>query len=215
MKIATPARSSKQRSAVTMPKVVDVEFRRQEFLQASVAMVAREGLAAATLRRIADAAGCTTGALTHYFPNRDVLLVDTLRWVHRSAGERMTRIAKQTPDDYGRLTAVVEEALPLHPHSLIEWRVWLAFWGAAMTDAGLTEENRRRYDQWQAFVRTLVAPFVPVASLAFETRQLVMLIDGLGTDLARQSVDEAETRIIQTQIRSHATEHLVRFKKAT
>ncbi|MGH3177968.1 MAG: TetR/AcrR family transcriptional regulator, partial [Streptosporangiaceae bacterium] len=51
----------------TMPKVVDHAARRAELVDAAWRVIAEEGLEAATMRRIAEAAGCTTGRVTHYF----------------------------------------------------------------------------------------------------------------------------------------------------
>jgi AcrR family transcriptional regulator len=62
-----------------MPKVVDHEERRAGFVTASWDVIAEEGLGAATLRRVASAAGVTTGALTHYFFDREALPFDAAR----------------------------------------------------------------------------------------------------------------------------------------
>ena len=62
-----------------MPKVVNHEEQRAGFVTASWEVIAEEGLGAATLRRVAAAAGMTTGALTHYFSDREALLVEALR----------------------------------------------------------------------------------------------------------------------------------------
>ena len=47
-----------------MPKVVDHAVRRAELVDAAWRVIAEEGLEAATMRRIAEAAGCTTGRVT-------------------------------------------------------------------------------------------------------------------------------------------------------
>ncbi|MCA3701097.1 MAG: TetR family transcriptional regulator, partial [Brevundimonas sp.] len=47
-----------------MPRLVDHDARKRELLDASLALVASEGIEAATLRRLARAADCTTGAIT-------------------------------------------------------------------------------------------------------------------------------------------------------
>src|SRR5580692_1468139 len=74
-----------------MPKVVDHDARRAELVDAAWRVIAAEGLEAATMRRIAQAAGCTTGRVTHYFYSKDDMLVAALREVHRRAAERMIR----------------------------------------------------------------------------------------------------------------------------
>ena len=194
-----------------MPKIVDIEAKRAEFLAASVDLIAQEGLPAATLRRVAQGAGCTTGALTHYFASREDLLRDTLRAVHAAAGERMAAVLAQIEDPTERLRGVVFESLPLRAESVREWRVWLAFWGAAMDDAALTRENTRRYDEWSGLLETLLVPFVSEEARAFEARTLLMLIDGLGTDIARQKLSARGLKAAQVGCESHALIYLARF----
>lgn len=151
---------------------------------ASWGVIAREGLHAATLRRVAAAAGVTTGSLTHYFSDREALLVEALRAAHFAAGARMLRAAAAAADDRTRLVAVLEEALPLDERRLREWRVWLAFWGEAVGNAPLLAENRRRTDEWHEFVGTMVVPLLPAGrSGAGAAMALVALIDGLGIRL--------------------------------
>ncbi|MCZ8281177.1 MAG: TetR family transcriptional regulator C-terminal domain-containing protein [Aquidulcibacter sp.] len=168
-----------------MPRVVDHAERRTKFIVASWGVIANEGLNAATLRRVAAAAGVTTGALTHYFTDREALLVEALRAAHFAAGARMLRAAGKLDDDRKRLLAVLEEALPLDNRRLQEWRVWLAFWGEAVGSLALSEENQRRIEEWRDFAETLVLPLVPPGqSTAVVAMSLVALIDGLGVRLA-------------------------------
>ena len=49
-------------------------------------VIATEGLRGATLRRVAAEAGCTTGALTHYFADRQALLTAALQAAQRQTG---------------------------------------------------------------------------------------------------------------------------------
>ncbi|MBF6989035.1 MULTISPECIES: TetR/AcrR family transcriptional regulator [unclassified Cupriavidus] len=56
------------------PKVGDHEARRASFLAAATAVVAREGYAGASLRKVAEEAGCTTGSLLHYFENKEAMI---------------------------------------------------------------------------------------------------------------------------------------------
>lgn len=57
-----------------MPKVVDHDKQRETLLDASFRLLADEGYEAATLRRMAAAAGVSTGTLYHYFPDKPAIL---------------------------------------------------------------------------------------------------------------------------------------------
>ena len=144
-------------------------------------VIAEDGLEAATVRRIAEAAGCTTGRVTHYFESKDDVLVAALRQVHRSAAERMVPHLALT--GHAALRSVLLEALPLDDRRRVEWRVWVAFWGRAAADAELRTEQERRYAAWRALLEDLLRRAVP--SLGAQARRtsvdvVAAAIDGLG-----------------------------------
>ena len=171
-----------------MPKIVDHEERRAAFVLASWDVIAEEGLNAATLRRVASAAGVSTGALTHYFSDREALLVEALRSAHFAAGARMLQAVSAAPSSRAKLLAAVDEALPFDATRLREWRVWLAFWGEAVGNPRLRHENEQRVAEWSDIIEMLVAPLVAGgASAQAASAELLSLIDGLGIRLALAS----------------------------
>jgi AcrR family transcriptional regulator len=54
--------------------VGDREAKREELLNAAMSVITEEGYAAASLRRVAQRAGCTTGAVTYSFPTKEALM---------------------------------------------------------------------------------------------------------------------------------------------
>lgn len=54
--------------------VGDREARRAEILKAALAVIAEDGYAGASLRRVAERAGCTTGSVTYYFANKEAMM---------------------------------------------------------------------------------------------------------------------------------------------
>ena len=52
----------------------DHTAKRGELLRAATAVIAEDGFANASLRKVAERAGCTTGAVTYYFANKDDLV---------------------------------------------------------------------------------------------------------------------------------------------
>ncbi len=196
-----------------MPKSVDPSQKRTEFVAASWDVIAAEGLKGATLRRVAAEAGCTTGALTHYFTDRQSLLIDALRSAHNQAGARMIDAAKRDSSHLERLKAVLLEALPLDESRLREWRVWLAFWAESMNDAELAEENARRYAEWRELLREVVDPLTrKAAQTEQEVAHLVALIDGLGLRLARHTQGDAALETQQRECGETLMRYLTRFE---
>lgn len=162
-----------------MPKVVDHDARRSEIVAATCAVIATEGLEAATMRRIASETHSTTGLVTHYFASKQELLIAALRHVHGLAGKRMlATLADPSPDN--PLRAILEEALPLDQERLQEWRVWLAFWAQASLHPALASEQKDRYVEWTAMLRQVSKKTVTDIDLD----ALMALIDGLGSRAA-------------------------------
>lgn len=138
-----------------MPKVVDHDLRRAELVAATWQVIAEEGITGATVRRIAEAARCTTGRVTHYFATKNDMLVAALSGVYRAATARMvTHLDGGDPRQV--LRAVLLEALPIDEERQVEWKVWLAFWGSAATDARLRLEQERRYASWRSMLDELL-----------------------------------------------------------
>ncbi|MBG51750.1 MAG: hypothetical protein CML99_04935 [Rhodobiaceae bacterium] len=121
-----------------MPKIIDHDERRQELIEASWAVIAAEGLEGVTMRKIATAAGCTTGRITHYFADREALILAALSAVNAATSARIDALLQQDKPVFERLLAAAHEALPLDAARLLEWKVWIAFWGAATVTAALS-----------------------------------------------------------------------------
>ena len=180
-----------------MPKVVDHDARRAELVDAAWRVIAAEGLEAATMRRIAEAAGCTTGRVTHYFDSKDDMLVAALREVHRRAGQRMIRHVGGA-DIAAVLLEVILDALPMDPDRQLEWKVWLAFWGRAAADERLRQEQHRRYAEWRGLLGKLIRRARPRGTAA-DRRTAVDLIagaiDGLGIQATLEPASFTDARL--------------------
>ncbi len=126
-----------------MPQTVDHDLRRRQLTEATAQEIARVGLASVRLRDVARAAGWTTGALCYYFPDKRDLLLATFRARTEMAHARFEAAASVSGS---MVRAKVEAVLPLDAERLVNWKVWLAFWGAAVGDAELAAEQRHRYE---------------------------------------------------------------------
>jgi AcrR family transcriptional regulator len=182
-----------------VPKVVDHEQRRRELVAATWTVIADEGIEAATIRRIAEEAGCTTGRITHYFEAKEAILVAALRAVHQAAAARMaTAIADGDDNPREALRLVLLEALPLDAERRIEWRVWLAFWGRAAGNQPLRKEQAARYAEWRALIMSLLAADRGEASAAELRVRLDVVagaVDGLGLQAALEPARFTKARL--------------------
>ena len=133
-----------------MPKVVDIEERRVELAGAVWSLCAREGVEAVTVRRVAAEAGWSTGALVHYFADKEALLLFAFETVASRAAARMASHAGLPGRERAR--AILAEGLPLNAERRNEVRVWFGLLGLAVTRPALARAQRRGYQGWRAAV---------------------------------------------------------------
>jgi AcrR family transcriptional regulator len=172
-----------------MPRVVDAEQRRAELVELTAAEIARDGLEQLTLRGLARAGGWTTGIVTHYFVDKRDLLIETFR-SRADAARRRVEVARAAGAT--ALEAIIDSALPLDGERLANWKVWLAFWGAAVGDDELTAVQLERH---RSFVDTIERALEAERSarrlrvdvdIAYEARRLVALLDGVAVQAVFQ-----------------------------
>ncbi|MDB5432993.1 MAG: TetR family transcriptional regulator [Caulobacter sp.] len=103
-------------------------------------LIARAGLDGVTVRDVALAAGYSTAVVSHYFHNKKELLFLTYRGSIDRASERSDRAVAE--DGGANLKGYLCEIMPLDDVRLTEWKIWLAFWGKAVTDEEIAAEQR-------------------------------------------------------------------------
>jgi TetR/AcrR family transcriptional regulator, transcriptional repressor of bet genes len=168
-----------------MPKVVDHEQRREELAAAVWRVAAHEGLEAVTVRRVAEEAGWSTGALVHYFPDKEELLLFAFRTVADRVGRRVAETEAMTSDPLELARAMLAEGLPLDRERQEEVRVWFAFLGLALTRPALARAQRVTYRAWRDRVADHLGAaqrdraIRPDADPAAEAAALVALVDGI------------------------------------
>ena len=168
-----------------MPKVVDHEQRRAELAAAVWRLVSTEGLDALTVRRVAAEAGWSTGALVHYFADKESLILFAFRTVADRVGSRVDRLARDSSEPLVLARALLMEGLPLDAGRRAEVRVWFAFLGLALTRPSLAKAQRVGYRAWRSRLEQLLRQaqqegrIDPEADCELEAAELVALVDGL------------------------------------
>lgn len=129
-----------------MPKIVDHDARRAEIARALWRVIAREGVEGASVRVVAAEAGCSLGAVRHYFTTQDELMAVATELMIAAVRDRvLTQLAR--PPGPSRAAALMAQLLPLDAQREVEVRVWLALLGRASRDPSLA---RLRLDAWHA-----------------------------------------------------------------
>jgi AcrR family transcriptional regulator len=168
-----------------MPKIVDHEARRAELAAAVWRLASREGLGAVTMRGVAAEAGWSTGALGHYFTDKEELLVFAFETVADRVGKRVVKAAERTRDPLQLVRTQLAEGLAIDAERRAEVRVWFAFLGLAETRPRLAKAGRDAYRLWRDRVgKTLVTAqrqglVDESIDPAREAAALIALVDGL------------------------------------
>jgi AcrR family transcriptional regulator len=136
-----------------MPKIVDHEESRREFAQAVWRAVVELGIESATVRRVAQYSGWSTGRLSHYFASKDALLEYAIGHAGRQMQRRFDR-RLAAARGLAALRAVLGEVAPINRQRREEWIFWIAFWGRATRHPALAAAQERRH---RAFRGVLVA----------------------------------------------------------
>lgn len=183
-----------------MPKVVDHAARRRDFIDAAYRTILEDGLARTTVRAVAERAGYTTGALVHYFADKDELIRHVLEENGKAVRERMVKARRA---NHGRLALreVLLEALPTDKASGSSWRIWLALWYHSEESEAMRKEERRRYREWLGRISEILEESVALGELSAEVdvqseaRLLVAMADGLGVQYLMSNGRMSASRI--------------------
>jgi AcrR family transcriptional regulator len=139
-----------------MPKIVDHDVRRREVLDATWRVIARMGLEATTIRRIAEEAGLSNAVLSHYFKNKDDILISAHRLAFARARERIQN-ATDGQTGIAALRIAMLEALPLDAERFLEAQVDVSFLGQTVANKKLLEvrsaSNVKSRALWTSLVK--------------------------------------------------------------
>jgi TetR/AcrR family transcriptional repressor of bet genes len=168
-----------------VPKIVDHEQRREELAAAVWRLASRDGLDAVTIRSVAAEAGWSTGALHHYFSDKEQLLLFAFKTVADRVGRRVAAARAESGEPLELARALLAIGLPLDEERRDETRVWFAFLGLALTRPPLARAQRLAYDAWRRIVADALRDAKERGEIdggvdvEREAAALVALVDGL------------------------------------
>jgi AcrR family transcriptional regulator len=167
-----------------VPKIVDHDERRRDIAHAVLRVIARDGVRGADLRSVARDAGWSTGVISHYFGDKQGLLVGALREAAQTVGDRMLAISR-LGDSSGRVRALLEAGMPLDEERAATCRIFYHFASDGISDPIFRAELATYYAEWRGAVAVAVTD--AQASGQFSTsdanelaESLVALAEGLG-----------------------------------
>lgn len=182
--------------------------RHRELLETAVQISAQDGLAAVTLRKVAQAAGVTAGLVSHYFSSAEQLINATFRYAALDDldSARAAVAAASTPG--AQIRALLDYTFD--PNSSDAAALWVDASSLGRRNPSLAAEANSVDEEWIAFLTGIVAAGVAsgefhVSDPGTAARRLLTIIDGLGAQAAVQALPPEELKEIAT---SFATSEL-------
>lgn len=163
-----------------MPKIVDHDERRTTISSAAADLIAEVGIEATTMKRIGARAGRTTGAVTHYFTDKDDVVLAALLLVDDSMRLRFTTALETAPTSIDALLA----ALPNDVQSRRDWRVWRVFSDYATRSDSLLAQYRASTSSWLHAATEMIAEHSGCGydEARLDAEMLVAVVDAIGDD---------------------------------
>ncbi|MER9677006.1 TetR/AcrR family transcriptional regulator [Mesorhizobium sp. M0208] len=166
-----------------MPKKIDIEETRLRIAKAAGKAIAAKGISAVTMIDIANAAGVTTGMITHYFEGKADIIAAALRIPFLNIESKIARLLKKGERDLATLLDVSIPASKLHAD---DSAIWVNFWGVIAADAEYRKLNRTLHLEGRKIYDHVIRAAWPESEQwppeIFETvlRSIITFIFGLG-----------------------------------
>ena len=187
--------------------------RRLEVSEAAWRVIVREGLDRTSMRAIAQEMGCTTGVVTHYFRNKQELILFALNQVTEKLKVFMGK-AMESSNGAEALVAMLSAFLPLDTERQDILRVWVAFLGYAVGRENMMTEHQNSAAQLRAMLvkeleRLQVAKILRQdINPEIEANALLALLNGVSMHWLIQA-DRLTSNQQQLVIRRYVNELLV------
>ncbi|WP_318472023.1 transcriptional regulator BetI [Photobacterium leiognathi] len=183
-----------------MPKVGMPDIRKPQLVNATMAVIERVGLHAASISLISKEAGVSTGIINHYFGGKHGLLEETMREILRRLSMSVTTSLSQIPrdDHQGRINAIIMSNFDGYQAENKVAKTWLAFWSYAMHDAQLGRLQRVNEKRLLSHLKIELKGLLPPSQAELVAHGIASLIDGIwlrGT-LNPKGIDANNARMI-------------------
>ncbi|TWP54175.1 TetR family transcriptional regulator [Lentzea tibetensis] len=131
--------------------------RRDEILVAAWRLIAERGYHSVRVADIAQACGTSPAAVHYYFPTKQDVLNEALRYCVEQAFTRQRAELGLIDDAHQRLVRLVEMQLPWPGRVRDEWSIWLQFWSEAALRTELRPAHNEFYARWREAVVRIIS----------------------------------------------------------
>lgn len=183
-----------------MPKVGMPEIRKPQLVKATMAVIDRVGLHAASIALISKEAGVSTGIINHYFGGKHGLLEETMREILRQHSSTIMQSLARLPKDayQQRIIAIVDGNFVGFQAENQVAKTWLAFWSYSMHEPQLKRLQRVNEKRLLSHLKIELKALFGADQAEIVAHGIAALIDGIwlrGT-LNPQGIDADKARFI-------------------
>lgn len=140
-----------------MARINITAIRRQQMVQAAVAVMAAKGWNETSIDEVTKAAGVSRGLVSYHFKDKADLLSAVLASCRAAFNEAVSAASGVTDDEPERLRLVVRAALHQIPENPVNYQVFLHFAANAGTHPELGEQIRTLYSEYRAVITRGIA----------------------------------------------------------
>lgn len=159
----------------------------RELRQAAYEVLQTEGMAGATIEKVAQKAGASKGIVLHYFKSKQQLFEHAMRHSNALLRDEVVRRMRlvRTPED--RLWAIIEGNFSTAFFTPAICHAWLTLCAEVPRDPQLARIQRVIHARMRSNLRTALTALVPPDQTESVTLGITTLIDGLWLRLGLRS----------------------------
>jgi AcrR family transcriptional regulator len=165
--------------------------RRQTIIDAALEVIRAHPVADVQLAAIAAQAGMKPNHVLYYFPSRDDVLIEAVRYAELQLAERRAESLRTPATPAERLTRFVTEYLPDDRHDPV-WKLWLEGWLRSASHERFGSVGRALQERWIADLADVVGALEDDAH-AF-ARRFLLGLDGMAMHVIAGHLTTAEAR---------------------
>lgn len=160
-------------------------MRRDELMDAAIAVIGEDGLAGATMASIAGRAGMSAGLVNHYFDSKEELMALAMRNLSNLFRQDIMRLAPADPTPAQRLRAIVDGSFaPQHLGAPKRAAAWMQFMVASQTEPRIKHLYQLTGGRFLSNIRYAVRQLVPADQVNDTVHGIAALIDGFFWQIA-------------------------------
>lgn len=154
-------------------------MRRDELMEAAIAVIGEEGMSGATMAAIAKRAGMSAGLVNHYFESKEELMALAMRNLSNLFRQDILKLAPADPTPAQRLKAIVDGSFaPQHLGVPKRAATWMQFMIAAQTEPRIRHLYHLTGARFLSNIRYAVRRLLPADEVNDAVDGIAALIDG-------------------------------------